>query len=313
MLKSEEWARDIRREIIEASHDVGRLGVHIGSALSAADVLAVLYADVLNYDVKNPRSEERDYFVLSKGHAYIGYYAALAKAGFFSNQDIKEQFMTDGGWLPVHPVKNLDKGIEFSGGSLGTGMPFAVGKAYALKLNEKPNKSISKRNSFKNMDNNIYLTTTKNERKISKYNSIKINNNHINNNHIKGKEKPIEKNIANSIINKKLSKKNSLLFLNKKNKINIFFSQSHMNFYKSNINNSIKQKIMDYNAQTFNNLLSAKLRNKKIQTPKMNFYQNSLKYNNFYNRYNNLSQKIKNNYSHDMASNNSFQKEEEFY
>ena len=115
MLKSEEWARDIRREIIEASHDVGRLGVHIGSALSAADVLAVLYADVLNYDVKNPRSEERDYFVLSKGHAYIGYYAALAKAGFFSNQDIKEQFMTDGGWLPVHPVKNLDKGIEFSG------------------------------------------------------------------------------------------------------------------------------------------------------------------------------------------------------
>lgn len=143
MTKSEEWARDIRREIIEASHNVGRLGVHIGSALSAADILAVLYAEVLEYDVKNPRSEERDYFVLSKGHAYIGYYAALAKAGFFSNQDIKEQFMTDGGWLPVHPVKNLDKGIEFSGGSLGTGMPFAVGKAYALKLNGKPNKVYS--------------------------------------------------------------------------------------------------------------------------------------------------------------------------
>jgi len=143
MTKSEEWARDIRREIIEASHDVGRLGVHIGSALSAADILAVLYAEVLKYDVKNPRSENRDYFVLSKGHAYIGYYAALAKAGFFSNQDIKEQFMTDGGWLPVHPVKNLDKGIEFSGGSLGTGMPFAVGKAYAHKLNGKPNKVYS--------------------------------------------------------------------------------------------------------------------------------------------------------------------------
>ncbi len=143
MTKSEEWARDIRREIIEASHNVGRLGVHIGSALSAADILAVLYAEVLKYDVKNPRSENRDYFVLSKGHAYIGYYATLAKAGFFSNQDIKEQFMTDGGWLPVHPVKNLDKGIEFSGGSLGTGMPFAVGKAYALKLNGKPNKVYS--------------------------------------------------------------------------------------------------------------------------------------------------------------------------
>ena len=48
--------------------------------------------------------------------------------------------MTDNGWLPVHPVKNLEKGIEFSGGSLGTGMPFAVGKAYALKLAGKPNK-----------------------------------------------------------------------------------------------------------------------------------------------------------------------------
>lgn len=143
MNKSEAWARDIRREIIEASHDVGRQGVHIGSALSAADILAVLYADVLKYDPKDPQAEDRDYFILSKGHAYVGYYAALAKAGFFTNEDIKAQFMTDGGWLPVHPVKKLDKGIEFSGGSLGTGMPFSVGKAYALKLAGKPNKVYS--------------------------------------------------------------------------------------------------------------------------------------------------------------------------
>ena len=140
MMKSEEWAHDIRREIIEASHDVGRQGVHIGSALSAADILAVLYADVLQCDTSNPQSESRDFFILSKGHAYVGYYAALAKAGFFTNEDIKEQFMTDNGWLPIHPVKNLDKGIEFTGGSLGTGMPFSVGKAYALKLKGKPNK-----------------------------------------------------------------------------------------------------------------------------------------------------------------------------
>lgn len=137
---SVEWAHDIRSEILDASHDVGKLGVHIGSALSAADVLAVLYAEVLSYDISNPLSSDRDYFVLSKGHAYIGYYAALAKAGFFTNEDIKEQFMTDGGWLPVHPVKNLEKGIEFSGGSLGTGMPFATGKAYAIKMAGKPNK-----------------------------------------------------------------------------------------------------------------------------------------------------------------------------
>lgn len=141
--KSIEWAHDIRREIIEASHDVGRQGVHLGSALSAADILAVLYANVLKYDVNDPLSDERDFFILSKGHAYVGYYAALAKAGFFTNEDIKEQFMTDNGWLPVHPVKNLQKGIEFSGGSLGTGMPYSVGKAYALKLSGKLNKVYS--------------------------------------------------------------------------------------------------------------------------------------------------------------------------
>lgn len=143
MNRSKEWAHDIRREIIEASHNVGRLGVHLGSALSATDILAVLYAEVMNYSVSNPVSDERDIFILSKGHAYIGYYATLAKAGFFTNEDIKEQFMTDNGWLPVHPVKNLQKGIEFSGGSLGTGMPFSVGKAYALKLAGKSNKVYS--------------------------------------------------------------------------------------------------------------------------------------------------------------------------
>jgi len=140
MGKSEEWSNIIRREIVEASHNVGKLGVHIGSALSATDIFAVLYADILKYDVDYPYSSKRDYFILSKGHAYIAYYATLAKAGFFTNEDIKSQFMTDGGWMPVHPVKNLEKGIEFSGGSLGTGMPFAVGKAYALQLAGKPNK-----------------------------------------------------------------------------------------------------------------------------------------------------------------------------
>ncbi len=143
MKRSEIWAHDIRREIIDASHDVGRQGVHIGSALSTSDILAVLYADVIKYDVTNPLSPDRDFFILSKGHAYLGYYATLAKAGFFSNEDIKQQFMTDNGWLPVHPIRNLEKGIEFSGGSLGMGMPFAVGKAFALKLDGKSNRVYS--------------------------------------------------------------------------------------------------------------------------------------------------------------------------
>ena len=143
MMKSEEWANRIRLDIIESSYAVGKMGVLFGSALSAVDILAVLYAEILKYDVNNPISYDRDFFVLSKGHAYVGYYATLAKAGFFSSEDIKAQFMTDGGWLPVHPVKNLEKGIEFSSGSLGMGMPFAVGKAYALKLDGKSNKVYS--------------------------------------------------------------------------------------------------------------------------------------------------------------------------
>ena len=73
MEKSEKCSSDIRREIIVASHNVGKLGVHLGPALSAADILAVLYADVLSYDVGDPESEVRDDFVLSKGNAYIGY------------------------------------------------------------------------------------------------------------------------------------------------------------------------------------------------------------------------------------------------
>ena len=143
MERSEDWARDIRREIIEASHYAGRLGVHLGSALSVSDILAVLYADIIKYDTSNPLISDRDFFVLSKGHAYLGLYATLAKAGFFTRKDINQQFMTDNGWLPVHPIRNPEKGIEFSAGSLGMGMPFAVGKAFALKLDGKSNRVYS--------------------------------------------------------------------------------------------------------------------------------------------------------------------------
>jgi transketolase len=133
------WAKDIRRKIIEMAHNAGKMGLHIGSALSAVDILAVLYSEVLKYDVNNPLSPNRDYFILSKGHAYLAFYAVLAEAGFISDNEINENFMKDGGFLPAHSVMCLDKGIEFSSGSLGMGMPFAVGKAFALKSQHKQN------------------------------------------------------------------------------------------------------------------------------------------------------------------------------
>lgn len=138
--KCTEWAQDIRNKIVDLTMGVGKKGVHIASALSLADVMAVLYGSVLKYDSNNGEDENRDYFILSKGHAYTALYATLCKAGYFSYEELSENFMTDNGFAPVHPVKNLRRGVEFSGGSLGTGVSFAVGKAYGLKLQNKPNK-----------------------------------------------------------------------------------------------------------------------------------------------------------------------------
>ena len=84
MEKSETWAKDIRFKIIEAAHNAGKTGLHLGSALSVADILAVLYSDILKYDPENPLSENRDYFILSKGHAYMAFYATLLKGRRFS-------------------------------------------------------------------------------------------------------------------------------------------------------------------------------------------------------------------------------------
>ena len=138
--KCTEWALDIRNKIVDLTMGVGKKGVHIASALSLADIMAVLYGSVLKYDPNNGEDENRDYFILSKGHAYTALYATLCKAGYFSYEKLTENFMTDDGFAPVHPVKNLERGVEFSGGSLGTGVSYAVGKAYGLKLRNKSNK-----------------------------------------------------------------------------------------------------------------------------------------------------------------------------
>lgn len=136
----QEWVRDVRSEILDLAVGVGKKGIHIGSAMSVVEILCVLYKDVMHYDPKNGDNSERDYFVLSKGHAYTALYAVLCKAGYFSEEMLRENFMTDGGLFPVHPVRNSKYGIEFSGGSLGTGVSYAVGKALALKKRGKNNR-----------------------------------------------------------------------------------------------------------------------------------------------------------------------------
>jgi transketolase len=106
---------------------------HDESAHSTLDVLWVLYDRILRYDPKNPRSEERDRFVLSKGHGPEAFYAILVDKGFFLASALK----TFLGWesiLGSHPDRNQVPGVEASTGSLGHGLSMAVGLAMALRL-----------------------------------------------------------------------------------------------------------------------------------------------------------------------------------
>lgn len=107
-------------------------GSHIGSVFSCADILAVLYGDLLNVDPSAPEHPTRDRFVLSKGHAGAGLYAALAERGFFPVEKLLTHYQ-DGSELCGH-VSHLLPGVDVSTGSLGHGLSIAAGIAYAAKL-----------------------------------------------------------------------------------------------------------------------------------------------------------------------------------
>ena len=104
---------------------------HIGSALSITDIVAVLYGRILRVDPSAPDHPERDRFILSKGHACVAVYAALAETGFF-NSALLETYGTDGSALMAH-ISHKVPGAEFSTGALGHGLPFGTGKALAAK------------------------------------------------------------------------------------------------------------------------------------------------------------------------------------
>jgi transketolase len=105
---------------------------HIGSVLSCADILAVLYAGALNVRPAEPRWPKRDRFVMSKGHAGAGLYAALAERGFFPLSRL-DTHCQNGSNLCGHVAAHGVLGVEFSTGSLGHGLPVAAGMAFALR------------------------------------------------------------------------------------------------------------------------------------------------------------------------------------
>lgn len=104
---------------------------HIGSALSIADIVAVLYGKALNINPEEPHMSSRDRFILSKGHACVAVYSALAARGFFEESQL-EEYGKDHSIMMTH-ISHKIAGVEFSTGSLGHGLPFGTGKALAAK------------------------------------------------------------------------------------------------------------------------------------------------------------------------------------
>lgn len=122
--RSRALAREIRPLVAEAAANAR--AVHIGSALSIVDILAVLYADIL----PRPDGHERHRFLLSKGHAAAALYATLAATGILPRAEVLHGYCADGGRLPGHPERGIP-GVEMTGGSLGHGPAIAVGLALA--------------------------------------------------------------------------------------------------------------------------------------------------------------------------------------
>ena len=124
----------VRMGIVESTH-AAKCG-HPGGSLSAADLFTYLYCKEMNVDPKNPKWEDRDRFVLSKGHTAPGLYAALAQRGFFPVEDLIT-LRKAGSYLQGHPNMNTVPGVDMSTGSLGQGISTSCGMALAAKVKGK--------------------------------------------------------------------------------------------------------------------------------------------------------------------------------
>ena len=133
-LELEKMANEIRKDIVTAVHSA-KSG-HPGGSLSSADIFTYLYFEEMNVDPTNPKWEDRDRFVLSKGHVAPGLYSTLAEKGYFPKEDLKTLRHT-GSYLQGHPDMKHIPGIDMSSGSLGQGVSVAVGMAAAGKYDKK--------------------------------------------------------------------------------------------------------------------------------------------------------------------------------
>ena len=133
-LELQKIANNVRKGIVTAVHSA-KAG-HPGGSLSAADMYTFLYFEELNIDPANPKKEDRDRFVLSKGHTAPGLYSVLANRGYFPVEDLTT-LRKLGSYLQGHPCMQHIPGVDMSSGSLGQGISAAVGMALAGKMDNK--------------------------------------------------------------------------------------------------------------------------------------------------------------------------------
>lgn len=141
MIKLQESCKNMRKNIIELGYKAGSNGAHFGSALSIVEIMRVLY-HIMKFDKNNLLLEDRDRFILSKGHGSLAYYTVLFEADIIT----KEQLFTfedNGGDFPGQPSMNQSLGIEYASGSLGLGLSLGIGNALASRL--------------KNVNYNVYV------------------------------------------------------------------------------------------------------------------------------------------------------------
>ena len=127
-------SRKLREMVIDALEGGGR--GHLGAALSLIEIIRVLYDDVLRYRVDDPGWDERDRFILSKGHGCLALYAVLADKGFFPEEELLRQCHPDA-MLGGHPESHKIPGVEASTGALGHGLPLGVGMALAAQIKKR--------------------------------------------------------------------------------------------------------------------------------------------------------------------------------
>jgi transketolase len=132
-------SRKIRARLVEMSHVAET--PHLGSSLSCVDMLVAAYWGALRVDPNNPLDPNRDRFILSKGHAATVLYAVLAERGFFDPK-LLDTYNEDGAALPEHPGLQCVPGVEAATGSLGHGLPLALGMALSARIQNRPSRCI---------------------------------------------------------------------------------------------------------------------------------------------------------------------------